>query len=288
MSKAGRPNTFLTKEEVKELIERQITMECGVPIATGEGFLEYLVALFIREFFYTDKEYSEDWLDEEGWNEANERYKFLESKTDQDVIKWENNLKETDYDLYYILEEEIEERLKLAHLYGDIPALLGEYFEEKGLNNNLSDDKIIKAFANGVPFDWIIEKIQIHPTRLLLSTKTTQEHIGKINNFMQDILNIDAAILPISFDLNGVMFGRLNNTGKFAFLFNELEKAGFIRKDWQKCISLGYAIKSQKIDLILPKDISKALSKANEEQYDIDKIDEYRQIIKFVEDLQEF
>lgn len=292
---AGRPNDFLTKKEARDLIESQISLEWGFPIVTGKGFAEYLEALFIREYFCTEeqfKKYSERQLTDDeikgGFDEAIEQYKFLSSKIDQDVIRWKNNLNDTNNELLKKIEAELKERIECAHLYGDVPILLGKFFKDKGINNNLGSHEIAEAFASGVPFDWILDRIQINVDRMLVTAKTTQEHIDKINEFIHNQLKIDAAILPLSFDLNGVVFGRLNNTKKFAYLFNELNTTGFIRNDWQRCVSLGIAIKAQKTDIITPKGLSKELSKANEEQFDRDKIDEYKQIKKFVEDLQEF
>lgn len=224
MGKHGRPNDFLTKEEARDLIESQISLEWGFPTVAGKGFMEYLEALFIREYFCTEeqfKEYSERQLTDDeiegGFNEAIEQYKFLSSKIDQEVIRWKNNLKDTDNELHKNLEAEIEERIECAHLYGDVPILLGKFFKDKGIDNNLGNQEIVKAFASGVPFDWILDRIQINADRMLVTAKTTQEHIYKINEFLHNQLKTSASILPLSFDLNGLVFGRLNNTKKFAY-----------------------------------------------------------------------
>lgn len=242
---AGRPSDCLKKEETRKLIFEFIDRdEADLNNITNKfkdhDFFAYYISEFIVKYYSLDKEFQ---TKEEAesfflFNETNiigynwETYQYLSNASREKIVDWYLEGEQTEgvwWDINLEIEDDIEELLYGGELY----QYLSDYLELLGYENNLKDDEIQQALYDGVPFDWILEKIQIKEG-ILFTGKLSRTDLHKIGTFIQKNLGLDMLILPINLNnRTPIIIGECNNNKLLSYLFFKLEEKGYVVKNWQ-------------------------------------------------------
>ena len=300
---AGRPYDYLTKEETKELIfsfiDRKETDRCITNNFKDEDFYAYYLSEFIREYLGLNKDFqteteAKEYLCFEETNTIGydyETHKYLSGTTRESIIRW---YLEGDHDntesVWWSIELEFMGELENIKYGGELFGRLGDYLRHLGYENNLKDEEIQQALFDDVPFDWILEKIQIKD-ETMFTGKLSRDKIHELSRFMREVLCLGVSIMPINFNnRTPIIIGESNNNKLLSYLFYRLEEKGYVVKNWQSRIS-GGLIFTKGGKILNTKDLNSAKTAAkqtNEERIWRDESrvrKKYKEVDLFIESL---
>lgn len=300
---AGRPCNYLTKEEAKELIfgfiDRKETDRCITNDFKDEDFYAYYLSEFIKEYLGLNKDFQTKAEAEEFFcfEETNiigydwDTYNYLSGTARENIIQW---YLEGDHDnteaIWWNIELELIGELEDLKYGGELFWRLSDYLKCLGYENNLKDEEIQQALFDNVPFDWILEKIQIKD-KTVFTGKLSREKIYELSRFMKEDLCLDISIIPMNFNnRTPIIIGKSSNNRLLSYLFYRLEENGYVVKNWQSRIPGGLTFTNGG-KFLTTKDLNSAKTAAKQTNEEIMWRDEnevrkkYKEVDRFVESL---